>query len=123
VLKVKKQSANRVDIELNGSLDAIEMRVGLDALIEQSKDVSHGHMLYKISDFSFPTLGAIGVEMSLLPAMFALLGKYDKCAVLCDTGWLRTAAEIEGALFPGIDIKSFEFNKDAEAETWLLANE
>jgi len=123
MLNVSKQSTNRVNIELNGSLDAIDMRVGLDALIEYSKDVSHGQMLYKISDFSFPSLGAIGVEMSLLPSMFSLLGKYDKCAVLCDTSWLRTAAEIEGALFPGIDIKSFEFNEDSEAEAWLLTNE
>jgi hypothetical protein len=119
MLNVKKQSPNRVDIELSGTLDAIDMRVGLDELIKASEDVSNGRMLYRISDFSFPTLGAIGVEMGRLPSLFGLLGKYDKCAVLCDTSWLRTAAEIEGALFPGIDIKSFELGEDEAAVTWL----
>ena len=97
------------------------MRVGLDELIKLSENVTNGQMLYKISDFSFPTLGAIGVEMARLPSMFALLGKYDKCALLCDTAWIRTAAEIEGALFPGIDIKSFEFNEESQANAWLNA--
>jgi hypothetical protein len=119
MLNIIKQSENRVDIELSGSLDAIDMRVGLDELLKASEDVRNGQMLYKISEFSFPTLGAIGVEMARIPSMFSLLGKYDKCAVLCDTGWLRTAAEIEGALFPGIDIKSFELHEQNQAEKWL----
>lgn len=121
MMNIKQQSANRVDIDLSGSLDAIEMRVGLDELLKVSENVTHGQMVYRISDFSFPTLGAIGVEMGRLPSMFSLLGKYDKCALLCDTAWIRTAAEIEGALFPGIDIKSFEFHEEEQAESWLNA--
>jgi len=119
MLKVVKQSDNRVDIELSGSLDAIEMRVGLDELIKVSADVANGKMLYRIFDFSLPTLGAMGVEMGRLPSLFGLLGKYDYCAVLCDTAWIRTAAEFEGALFPGIEIKSFDLDKVEQAEAWL----
>jgi hypothetical protein len=119
MLNIIKRSKNCVIIELSGTIDAIDMRVGLDELFKLSEDISHGHMIYKISDFSFPTLGAIGVEMARLPSMFRLLGKYDKCALLCDTAWIRTAAEIEGALFPGIVIKSFEFNADDQADAWL----
>nr|WP_306269348.1 STAS/SEC14 domain-containing protein [Pararhizobium sp. IMCC3301] len=119
MLNITKKSANRVDIELSGSLDADSMRIALDQLIEVSEGVSNGHMLYRISDFSMPTLGAIGVEMARLPKLFGLLGKFDKCAVLSDSNWLRTAATVEGALFPGIDIKSFEFDEIDAAEAWL----
>lgn len=121
MLNIIKKSNNRVDIELIGDLNTDSMRIGLDELIEASKDVSNGHMLYKISDFSMPTLGAIGVEISRLPKLFGLLAKFDKCAVLSDSNWLRTAAAVEGALFPGIDIKSFEFDEIDAAEAWLTA--
>jgi len=121
MLKITKPSANRVDIELSGTLDADTMRAGLDDLIAQSEDVSGGSMLYTVTDFSLPTLGALGVELQRLPKLFALLGKFDRCAVLSDTAWLRTAAEIEGAVIPGIAIKSFELHEAAAAEAWLAA--
>lgn len=123
MLKITKPAANRVDLELNGPLDSESMASGLDDLIEKSEDVKHGRMLYTITDFSMPSIGAIGVEMQRLPKLFGLLGKFDKCAVICDETWLRTAAEIEGKLFPGIDIKSFQTNELEEAEKWLAEDE
>ncbi|MEM7461886.1 MAG: STAS/SEC14 domain-containing protein [Pseudomonadota bacterium] len=123
MLKITKPSPNRVDLELNGPLDSESMASGLDELIEKSEDVKHGRMLYTITDFSMPSFGAIGVEMQRLPKLFGLLGKFDRCAVICDESWLRTAAEIEGRLFPGIDIKSFQTNELEEAEKWLAEDE
>lgn len=120
MFNITKPRADRVDIELRGSLDADAMQTALDDLIVKSEDITNGRMLYKISEFSFPTLGAIGVEFTRLPQLFGLLGKFDKCAVLCDTQWLRNAAAIEGALFPGIEIKSFEFDEIEKAEAWLI---
>lgn len=119
MLNIVKISANRLDIELSGKLDADSMRKALDELIEQSEGIEHGRMLYRIFDFAWPTLGAIGVEMTRLPKLFALLGKFDKCAVLSDSAWLRNAAAIEGALFPGIEIKSFGIDDADSAEEWL----
>ncbi len=119
MLKITKPSANRVDIVLKGTLDAETMAAALDDLIAKSADVSGGRMLYTVTDFSLPTLGALGVELQRLPKLFALLGKFDRCAVLSDTAWLRTAAEIEGAVIPGIEIKSFEPQEAAAAEAWL----
>ena len=80
-------------------------------------------MLYKITSFALPTFGAIAVEMARLPKLFGLLGKYDKCAVLADADWVKTAAEIEGALFPGLDIKSFDYEDYEAAEAWLNAED
>lgn len=123
MFKITKPSANRVDIDLSGSLDADTMRTALDDLIEKSETVAHGRMLYRISDLSMPSFGAIGVEMARLPKLFGLLGKYDKCAVLSDSAWLRKAAVVEGALFPGLQIKSFEFDDGAAAEAWLNSDD
>lgn len=119
MLKITKPSENRVDIELSGQVDADEMRQGLDDLITLSKSVEDGVMLYRINDFQMPTLAAIGVEMSRLPGLFGLLAKYDRCAVITEQSWLRKAAEFEGALFPGMEIRAFPPARLAEAELWL----
>jgi len=119
MLKITKPAANRLDIEVSGRLDAETMRTALDDLVAKSEGVTNGRMLYTIPEFAMPTLGAIGVEMGRLPALFGLLGKFDRCAVLSDAGWIRTAAEVEGALFPGIEIKSFELDETDKAEVWL----
>ncbi|GAA6207034.1 hypothetical protein NBRC116601_03270 [Cognatishimia sp. WU-CL00825] len=122
MLKITKKSPNRVDIELFGTLNTDDMRLGLDELIEVSADVNNGKMLYTITDFTMPTLGAIGVEFTRLSKLFGLLGKFDKCAVLSDASWVRTAAEIEGAVFPGIEIRSFHLNDTIAAEAWLATS-
>ncbi|MHA6333837.1 SpoIIAA family protein [Qipengyuania sp. CAU 1752] len=119
MLRITKASRNRIDIEFDGKLDADGMRAGLDELIEKADGISNGQMLYRISEFSLPTIGAIGVELTRLPKLFSLLGKFDKCAVLSDAKWIRNAAEIEGAMFPGIQIKGFERDQQEAAELWL----
>jgi hypothetical protein len=119
MLTIKEHSKNRVDIELDGKLDADDMRVALEDLIAKSETVEQGRMLYTIREFALPTMGAIGVEITLLPKLFGLLGRYDKCAVVTDSNWLRKAALVEGALVPGLEINSFEMKDMAAAEAWL----
>jgi hypothetical protein len=119
MLNVSKPSANRLDIELSGPLDTEAMRLALDDLIDQSEGITNGRMLYKIVDFEMPTLGAMAVEFQKMPKLFSLIGKFDKCAVLSDTAWIRTAAEIEGAVIPSLKIKSFPLSARKAAEEWL----
>jgi hypothetical protein len=66
-----------------------------------------------------PSLGAIGIELSRLPEMFRLMKKYDRAAVLSDKTWIKKVSELEGVLFPGLEIKAFNRDQKAEAEAWL----
>ena len=61
----------------------------------------------------------MAVELQRMPKLISLLGKFDKGAVLTDTAWLRTAAEVEGAIIPSLVIKSFARNGINAAEAWL----
>lgn len=119
MLNVSKLSANRLDIELSGALDADAMRSALDNLVEKSEGVTDGRMLYRISDFEMPTLGAMAVELYQMPKLLGLIGKFKKCAVISDAAWIRTAAEIEGAVFRSLEIKSFALADTEAAEAWL----
>ena len=121
MLTITKPAPERVDVTLSGTLDAEAMRAGLDELIRQSEGVRHGRMLYRITDFSMPTLAAFGVELQRLPRLFSLVSRFDRCAVVSDAGWLRTAAEVQGALIPGLEVKSFDMAEAEAAEAWLAA--
>lgn len=119
MLTIEKPDLNRIDIRLHGPIDADQMRAGMDALIGAAEGVRDGLMLYTVDDFSWPTAGALAVELGYLPQLFSLVSKFRRCAVLSDTSWLRTAAEVEGALIPSIAIKAFERRHRAAAEAWL----
>ena len=119
MFKITSKGADRLDIELSGKLDIEEMKIALDELARKSENIANGKMLYEIVDFHLPSLGAMAVELSRLPSMFGLIRKFDRAAVLSDKAWLQKLSEIEGALFPGLEIKAFDRRQKAAAEAWL----
>ena len=119
MFKITPTGKNRLDIELSGKLDVEDMKTALDELVNKSEHIENGTMLYEIIDFHLPSLGAIAIEFSRLPAMFKLIKKFDRTAVLTDKTWLKKASEFEGALIPGLEIKAFNRDQKAEAEYWL----
>ena len=119
MFKVMQNGMNRLDIEMSGKLDSEEMRIALDELISKSNDIENGKMLYEVIDFHLPSLGAIGIEFSRLPSMFGLMKKFNRAAVLTDKTWLKKVSVLEGALYPGLEIKAFNRDQKVEAEAWL----
>jgi len=113
---VIKSGTNRLDIELSGKLDAEEMKTALDELLSASENIENGKMLYDVIDFHLPSLSAIGIEFSRLPSMFGLMKKFDRAAVLTDKSWIQKVSELEGDLFPGLEIKAFNRDQKEEAE-------
>ena len=122
MFKVILNGTNRLDITMSGKLSAEEMRVALDELVSKAVNIENGKMLYEIIDFHLPSLGAIGIEFSRLPAMFGLMKQFDRAAVLTDKTWLKKVSEFEGTLFPGLEIKAFNRDQRDEAEVWLSSN-
>lgn len=119
MFKVMRNGENRIDVEFSGKLDSAEMRVALDELSQQSEGIEHGLMMYRIGDFSLPTLGAVAVELSRIPQLFRFIRRFDRMAVVADKEWVRKASELEGVLIPGLKIKAFDSIQEADAETWL----
>ncbi|MFT5893285.1 MAG: hypothetical protein ACI8VW_000150 [bacterium] len=121
MFNVKKHTLNRLDIEISGKLDSIQMIEGLNGLLEESTDFQHGKMLYRITDFEFPAFSALAVEIPRIPQLFKLIARFDKVAVVADKIWVRRISEIEGALIPGLSIRAFNVDQQDQAEDWLNA--
>lgn len=119
MLTVQKTAPNRIDLTLDGKLDDAEMMAGLEKLIAGLVDVENGVMMYRIRNFTMPSLGALTAEIMNLPSIWRMLGRIDRCAVISDVGWIRMAAEFEGAVIPGLATKSFKPDDEAAAEAWL----
>lgn len=119
MFQVIQNGPNRLDITMGGKLDSEEMKRALDELVSKSVDIHKGKLLFDVMDFQLPSLGAIAIELSRLPSMFGWIRKFERAAVLADKSWLKKTSELEGALVPGIEIKSFDRNQKTEAEEWL----
>ncbi|SEA40897.1 SpoIIAA-like [Desulfuromusa kysingii] len=119
MFKIVENGVNRLDLELSGKLSTEEMKIALDDFISKADKIEHGKILYEIIDFHLPNLGAISVKFSRLPALFGLLKKFDRAALLTDKTWLKKVSEFEGFLFPGLEIKAFDRDQKDAAETWL----
>ncbi|MFN3164778.1 MAG: STAS/SEC14 domain-containing protein [Pseudohongiellaceae bacterium] len=119
MLKITAVNPERIDLDFSGQIDSEEMSRVLDELVELSANFNNGKMLYRIGEFRLPTMGAIGVEFSRMPKLFRMLGRFSKCAVVCDQKWLQNVAELEGKVIPGLEIKAFDHSEEAAAEAWL----
>ena len=121
MLTITPHSHNRIDLSLNGQLDAEQMSKAIDQFVEKTKNIKQGTMLYRIEALHMPTLGAMGIKLSQLPRAFSAFRRFSRIAVLSDTQWVRNVSEIEGMLFPGMEIKAFALSEQAVAEQWLDA--
>jgi hypothetical protein len=119
MFKITQNGSNRLDIEMSGKLNTEDMKTALDELVSKSENIENGKMLYDVIDFHIPSLGAIGLEFSRLPSMLGLMKKFDRAALLTDKTWLKKVSELEGALYPGLEIKAFNRDQKEEAEAWL----
>lgn len=116
---IVKNHSERIDITLSGRLDSAAIRALLDELLVHSAGIEHGQMLFDVVDFHWPSMGGLLLEFSRLPEIFKLMRRFDRVAVLTDLKWLQKASQFEGALLPGIAVKSFERAEKDLAVAWL----
>ncbi|WP_237067299.1 STAS/SEC14 domain-containing protein [Microbulbifer guangxiensis] len=120
MLSIKKTGENRLDIEFAGDLNGKEMEKALDEFVLLSQGIDEGRMLYQIRDFHLPSFGAMVIKLSRLPELLRTMARYDRVAIVTDTDWLQTVAELEGKLLPGLEIKAFDLDEEDDAEAWLV---
>ncbi len=119
MFQVMRSGTGRLELDVSGKLDSDGMRRGLRELFTQAHGVQHGQLLIRVGDIDLPTPGAIAVELSYLPQLLRLVRQFDRCAVISGREWIRRMGEIEGAMLPGMEVRSFRPEREADALAWL----
>ncbi|MEJ6395389.1 STAS/SEC14 domain-containing protein [Gymnodinialimonas sp. 2305UL16-5] len=114
---VEKTGANSLRATISGAMDAITMEAALTTLSSEMAGMAHGDMLMIDQGASWPTIGAIGVELRHWPQMMAMLHQLDRTAFVTHNPMFRAAATMESAFLPGFEIRCF--NDEASAQAWL----
>lgn len=122
MFEVQKISDKRIDMHISGRLTADDMAAGMKALDMACDGLDDGQLLYKLTDIKFPTFGALAEEMKWLPKILRNIGKFKRCAILCDTKWIRTAAKLENLIVPHVKIETFTMEELEKALEWLGSN-
>ena len=117
--QLEKVGSQQLNLTLSGKVDQPQMDALLGELLSKSERMEHGRMLYRISNFEWPSWGAVWAEMKLLPKLFGLIRRFDRIALVADQAWLRKAGSLEGRLIPGLTIRNFLPGNEREAEDWL----
>jgi hypothetical protein len=95
------------------------MEAGLDAFLAAAEPLERFDVLYLVRDLRVPTLGAIRVELTRFGRLWRLLRRFGRVALVADQAWVRNVAKVEGAVIPGLTIRTFEPDEEAEARSWL----
>ncbi len=111
-----------VRLTIGGKITEAEMKSGLEEFLAIVEAADKTDFLYTIESFEFPELQALAVEMGFIPRLFAAIPKIGKVAVVADQAWLRTAADIEGMMIPGLTIETFAPEDADKAKDWLTAS-
>lgn len=111
-----------VRLTIGGKITEAEMKTGLEEFLSIVEAAVKTDFLYTIESFEFPELQALAVEMGFIPRLFAALPKIGKVAVVADQAWLRTVANIEGMMIPGLTIETFAPEDADKARDWLTAD-
>ena len=108
-------------LTIRGRIEEAQMRDGLDDFLAVVESAPKTDFLYTITDFQLPEFQALLVAFGYIPRLLMSLPKIGKVAVVADAAWLRKAAEIEGAVIPGLTIETFALDEAEQAEDWLTA--
>jgi hypothetical protein len=119
MLVLTESEGGRMDLLLDGEVDAASMERVLDEFIERMASAKDARLLFDIADFHMPSLDAIRVKFSRMRKLFAMLRNIGRIAILTDEAWLRQASKVESMLLPGIEMQAFARADRARAEAWL----
>lgn len=108
-------------MKLSGKVGKDDLGEALEWLSEANDAHEAYNMCVDVAKMDFASLGEISEEFKRLAAMWRTAKALDKCAVVTDSKYLQSAAKIEGAVIPGLEIESFEIEDLAPAMDWLGA--
>lgn len=96
--------------------DFDRIAAAIDAGLRTREQVSIYAEIVNLGGF---TLSALLKDIAYGLKQIANLRQYARYAVVTDAQWLRTIADVENKLLPGIEIRTFSLEEDEAAMGWV----
>ena len=107
-----------VAFEIDGTVTAPDM-TGLYRAVERAMDGKGPVHLYgEIHGVGGLTLDALGSNIKRGFALLPRIGRIDRYAVVSDRSWITTMAQLEGAVIPGLTVKTWPTSQREDALAW-----
>jgi hypothetical protein len=110
-----------VRLSVNGPVSDIETKAALEWFRQLGEQEDEYQLYLEMAKMDFPDLGAIRKSFLALANMMRGLEDVGRCAVVTDSGFLRSTAMVEGTALPQMEVGSFGIVELADAEQWLEA--
>ncbi|CAM3762881.1 STAS/SEC14 domain-containing protein [Litorimonas haliclonae] len=104
---------------VTGKVSEADMTAALDWLQSQAEQQAEFNLCVEMDKLEFPSLGAFKEEFGRLGEVFKMAKSMKKCALISRSGFVRTFAKVEGALWPGLEIHVYEPEERPDAVAWL----
>ena len=102
---------------LDGTATAPDVRA-LTRAVEAATVRGHVHLMGEIGGLGGLTLDALRTVVRDGFGLIARVGRVDRYAVVTDTGWIAAAAKAQGALLPGVEVRTWPRAERPAALAW-----
>jgi len=114
-----KLEDNVVFMKVSGEVSKEEMAQSLNWFETVANANDNINICVGMAKDDFDGLGELRKEFVRVGHVLRTVPDADKCAVVTDSQFLRNSAKIEGAVIPGLEIRTFASEESGPAETWL----
>lgn len=119
MIELRDVENNILTVDISGRIETEEMAKALDAYIAKAETLHDAGLMLRYNDVEMPSMGALAAELNRLVPLLGTLDNFARIAVVANQDWLLTAARIEEAIIPGIDMKVFSAAEEDEARAYL----
>ncbi len=107
-----------VAFEIDGTVTAPDL-TGLYRAVERAMGGKGPvHLFGEIHGVGGLTLDALGAGGKRSLALLPRIGRVDRYAVVSDRNWITTAAKLQGAVIPGLTVKTWPTAQREDALAW-----
>jgi len=108
-----------VHMSITGNIKPESMTQGLDWIHELDAEDDDFNLRIDMAQGEFDDLAAISAEFKRVATVLRHSKSAKKCALMTDSMFLRNSAKVEGAVIPGLEVRTFDLDEATPAERWL----
>ena len=108
-----------VHMSITGNIKPESMTQGLDWIHELDAEDDDFNLRIDMAQSEFDDLAAISAEFKRVATVLRHSKSAKKCALMTDSMFLRNSAKVEGAVIPGLEVRTFDLDEATPAERWL----